>query len=208
MADIKLFKQDASEAGTAKLADAVFAGEVNKSLLHDSVNSFLANKRQGTRATKTRGLVSGGGKKPWKQKGTGRARQGSIRATQWKGGGTVHGPQPRDFSIELPKKVRRAALRSALSAKAKEGQLVILESFDLSTPKTKAFSQFLKGFKVEGAKVAFITETLTPAVKLSARNLPNVTYSTSNSVHPYQLLWADKVFITKGAIAKLEEALS
>ncbi len=208
MADIKIFKQDASDAGSAKLNDAVFAGEINKSLLYDSVNSFLANKRQGTRATKTRGIVSGGGKKPWKQKGTGRARQGSIRATQWKGGGTVHGPQPRDFSIDLPKKIRRAALRSALSSKAKDGQLVVIDAFELGTPKTKAFALFLKSFKAENSKVAFVAENLTDAVKLSIRNLPNVVYATSNAIHPYQLLWADKVFITKGAIAKLEEALS
>jgi large subunit ribosomal protein L4 len=207
MADLTLFKQDASSAGTAQLKDSVFKTEVNQTVLHESVVAFLANQRQGTRGTKTRGNVSGGGKKPWKQKHTGRARQGSIRATQWKGGGTVFGPQPRDFSIELNKKVRQAALRSALSLKAEEGSLTIIDSFNLATAKTKQVAEFLKKFKVEAAKVVIVTDKLDNNVKLGVRNLPNLLALNATGLHPYHLLWADKVFLTKAAVAKIEEVL-
>jgi large subunit ribosomal protein L4 len=207
MADVTLFKQDASSAGSAQLMDSVFKQEVNQTLLHESVVAYLANQRQGTRGTKTRGNVSGGGKKPWKQKHTGRARQGSIRATQWKGGGTVFGPQPRDFSQGLNKKVRQGALRSALSLKASEGSVTVLEAFKLAAPKTKDVAAFLKGFKAEDAKVVLVSEKLDANTKLGARNLPNLLATNANSLHPYHLLWADKVFITKGAVAKLEEVL-
>jgi len=208
MADVTLFKQDASSAGTAQLKDSVFKQEVNQTVLHESVVAFLANQRQGTRATKTRADVSGGGKKPWKQKHTGRARQGSIRATQWKGGATWGGPQPRDFSIALNKKVRQNALRSALSLKAGEGSLTVLDGFSLGAVKTKAVAEFLKKFKADEAKVLLVSEKLDNAVKLSVRNLPSVLATNANSLHPYHLLWADKVFITKGAVAKLEEVLA
>lgn len=207
MADVTLFKQDASSAGSAQLKDSVFKQEVNQTVLHESVVAFMANQRQGTRGTKTRAEVSGGGKKPWKQKHTGRARQGSIRATQWKGGGTVFGPKPRDFSIELNKKVRKGALRSALSLKAGEGNLTVLEAFALAGIKTQAVAAFLKGFKAQDAKVLLVSEKLEDNVKLSIRNLPGVLATNANSLHPYHLLWADKVFITKGAVAKLEEVL-
>lgn len=207
MADVTLFKQDASPAGTAVLKDSVFKQEVNQAVLHESVVSYLANQRQGTRGTKTRGEVSGGGKKPWKQKHTGRARQGSIRATQWKGGGVVFGPQTRDFSITLNKKIRKAALRSALSLKAAEDRLTVLEAFALEKAKTKAAVAFLKGFKAEGAKVLLVSEKLDESARLSFRNLSNVLAANANNLHPYQLLWADRVFVTKGAVARLEEAL-
>ena len=207
MADLTLFKQDASSAGTTQLKDSVFKIEVNQTILHESVVAFLANQRQGTRATKTRGLVRGGGKKPWKQKHTGRARQGSIRATQWKGGGTVFGPQPRDFSIELNKKVRQAALRSALSLKAEEGSLTIIDSFNLATAKTKQVAEFLKKFKVEASKVVIVSDKLDNNVKLGVRNLPNLLALNATGLHPYHLLWADKVFLTKAAVAKIEEVL-
>lgn len=207
MADVTLFKQDASSAGSAQLNDSVFKQEVNQTLLHESVVAYMANQRQGTRGTKTRAEVSGGGKKPWKQKHTGRARQGSIRATQWKGGGTVFGPQPRDFSQGLNKKVRRGALRSALSLKTGEGSVTVLDAFTLAAPKTKDVFAFLKSFKAEDAKVVLVSDKLDVNTKLSARNLPNLLTTNANSLHPYHLLWADKVFITKGAVAKLEEVL-
>ena len=207
MAEVTLFKQDATEAGKTSLNDSVFKQEVNRTLLHESVVSYLANQRQGTRATKTRGLVSGGGKKPWKQKGTGRARQGSIRAPQWKGGGTVHGPQPRDYSIHLNKKVRQGAMRSALSLKVGEGTLTVLDVFALDKVKTKSVAEFLNKFKVGESKVVLVTDKLSDNVKLSARNLPKLVTVNASNVHPYQLLWADKVFVTKGAVAKFEESL-
>ncbi len=199
MAEVTLFKQDATEAGKATLSDSVFKQEVNKTLLHESVVSYLANQRQGTRATKTRGLVSGGGKKPWKQKGTG--------APQWKGGGTVHGPQPRDFSIHLNKKVRQGAMRSALSLKVGEGTLTVLDVFALDKVKTKDVAAFLNCFKAAESKVILLTDKLTDNVKLSARNLPKLIAVNASNVHPYQLLWADKVFVTKAGVAKLEEVL-
>ncbi len=207
MADVTLFKQDASSAGSAQLKDSVFKQEVNQTLLHESVVAFMANQRQGTRNTKTRAEVSGGGKKPWKQKHTGRARQGSIRATQWKGGATWGGPQPQDFSQRLNQKVRQGALRSALSLKAGEGSLTVLDGFAVAQGKTKEVAAFLKNFKAEGAKVVVVSDKLDAKTKLAGRNLPNLLATNANSLHPYHLLWADKVFITKGAVAKLEEVL-
>jgi large subunit ribosomal protein L4 len=207
MADVTLFKQDASAAGTAALKDSVFKDEVNQDVLHESVVAYLANQRQGTRATRSRKDVSGGGKKPWKQKHTGRARQGSIRAVQWKGGGVANGPQPRDFSIHLNKKVRQCALRSALSLKQGEGSLTVLDSFALGATKTKAVAAFLKSFKADKVKVVLVSDKLDEAVKLSVRNLPKVLATNASGLHPYHLLWAEKIFITKNAIAKLEEAL-
>jgi large subunit ribosomal protein L4 len=207
MAEVTLFKQDASTAGKVELKDSVFKQEVNQALLHESVVAFLANQRQGTRSTKTRAEVSGGGRKPWKQKHTGRARQGSIRATQWKGGATWGGPRPQDFTIRLNQKVRRGALRSALSLKNAEGSLTVLDTFSLTAPKTKEVVAFLKGFKVGDAKVVLVSEKLGEAVKLGVRNLPNLLATNAGSLHPYHLLWADKVFMTKGAVAKLEEVL-
>ena len=207
MAEVTLYKQDATEAGKTSLKDSVFAQEVNKTLLHESVVSYLANQRQGTRGTKTRANVSGGGKKPWKQKGTGRARQGSIRAPQWKGGGVVHGPQPRDYSIHLNKKVRQGAMRSALSLKTGEGTLTVLDVFSLDKVKTKSVAEFLKKFKVDASKVVLLSDKLSENVKLSTRNVPNLVVANASNIHPYQLLWADKVFVTKGAVAKLEESL-
>jgi large subunit ribosomal protein L4 len=207
MADVKIFKQDASPAGSAELKDSVFKNEVNQDVLHQSVVSYMANQRQGTRAVKHRSEVSGGGKKPWKQKHTGRARQGSIRAVQWKGGGVAHGPQPRDFGFRLNKKVRQCALRSALSLKSAEGDLIVLDSFSLGAAKTKAVALFLKGFKAENSKVVLVSGKLDEAVKLSVRNLPKVLATNPSGLHPYHLLWAEKVFITKDALAKIEEAL-
>jgi large subunit ribosomal protein L4 len=207
MAEVTLYKQDASAAGTAQLKDSVFANEVNKDVLHESVLNFLANQRQGTRSVKHRAEVSGGGKKPWKQKHTGRARQGSIRAVQWKGGAVAHGPRPQDFGYRLNKKVRHVALRSALSAKNAEGGLTVLEGFGIAVAKTKSVAEFLKGFKADKAKVVVVAEKLDEAMKLSVRNLPRVHATSASGLHPYHLLWAEKVFITKGAIAKLEEVL-
>lgn len=207
MADVTIFKQDASSAGSAQLKDSIFKTEVNQDILHQSVVSYLANQRQGTRAVKHRSEVSGGGKKPWKQKHTGRARQGSIRAVQWKGGGVAHGPMPRDFGFHLNKKVRQGALRSALSLKNGEGNLTVLESLSVAGPKTKAMVGFLKGFKAENTKVVLVASKLDPALKLSVRNLAKVLATNPSGLHPYHLLWAEKVFITRDALAKLEEAL-
>ncbi|MES2201575.1 MAG: 50S ribosomal protein L4 [candidate division FCPU426 bacterium] len=208
MPQVTLFKQDSTESGKAELNDKVFKAEVSEAILHSAVVTYLANQRQGTAKTKTRGEVSGGGIKPWKQKGTGRARQGSIRAPQWKGGGTVWGPQPRDYSKVLNRKTRQTALKSALTVKNNDGQLVVLESFDLAAIKTKQVIEFLKKFKATDTKVLLISEKLSDAVKKSARNIEKFHYTTAGSVSPYELLWADKVFVTLGAIKMIEEVLA
>lgn len=208
MAQLKLFKQDSSEAGTVSLKDEVFAQKANQSLVHSAVLSYLANRRRGTAATKVKGDVSGGGIKPWKQKGTGRARQGSIRAPQWKGGGAVFGPHPRKYTIQLTKKVRQAALRSALSLRQQEGAVIVLDDFKLASIKTKAVAAFLKSFKVEEAKVVLITEQLSENLKKSGRNIENLYYTNPDNLHPYHVMWADKIFLTQKAAEKIEEVLS
>jgi len=208
MPQVTLFKQDSSEAGKAELKDAIFKAEVRESLLHSSVVTHLANQRQGNHATKTRGEVSGGGIKPWKQKGTGRARQGSIRAPQWKGGGVSWGPQPRDYRIRMNRKTRQAALKSALSLKMGDGSLVVLDAFEFSAPKTKQAMEFLKKFKAEQSKVLLVSGKLSDNVKKSVRNIEKIGYTTADALNPYELLWAEKVFVTLDAVKKIEEVLS
>jgi large subunit ribosomal protein L4 len=208
MPQVTLFKQDSSEAGKADLKDTIFKAEVREALLHSSVVTFLANQRQGNHATKTRGEVSGGGIKPWKQKHTGRARQGSIRAPNWKGGGTVWGPQPRDYRIRMNRKTRQAALKSALTLKVNEGALVILDSFEFSVPKTKSAVEFLKKFKVAESKVLLVSGKLSENVKKSVRNIEKVSYTSAEALNPYELLWAEKVFVTLDAVKKIEEVLA
>jgi large subunit ribosomal protein L4 len=208
MPQVTLYKQDSTESGKAELKDAIFQAEVKESALHTAVINYLANQRQGTHKTKTRGEVSGGGIKPWKQKHTGRARQGSIRSPQWKGGGTVWGPQPRDYSVRTNKKGRQTALKSALSVLAKDGKLVVLESFDLKAIKTKQVVEFLKKFKAEDSKVLLVAAALSDAVKKSARNIEKLHYTTAGAINPYELLWADKVFVTLDAVKKIEEVLA
>ena len=207
MPQVTLFKQDSSEAGKTELKDAIFKAEVREALLHTSVVTHLANQRQGNHATKTRAEVSGGGIKPWKQKGTGRARQGSIRAPQWKGGGVSWGPQPRDYRIRMNRKTRQAALKSALSLKAAEGSLVILDAFEFSGPKTKQAMEFLKKFKATDVKVLLVSGKLSENVKKSVRNIEKIGYTTADALNPYELLWAEKVFVTLDAVKKIEEVL-
>lgn len=207
MPQVTLYKQDSSEAGKAELKDTIFKAVVSEALLHTSVTTYLANQREGNHATKTRAEVSGGGIKPWKQKHTGRARQGSIRSPQWKGGGVVWGPQPRDYRIRMNAKTRQNALRSALTVKAQDGSLVVLDSFAFSAPKTKQALEFLKKFKAEASKVLLVTDKLSENVKKSLRNLEKVNYVNASSLNPYELLWAEKVFVTLDALKKIEEVL-
>jgi large subunit ribosomal protein L4 len=208
MPQASVFSLSSKEAGKVELKDSVFGTEVNTTLLHDSVVNYLANRRRGTASTKTRGEVSGGGKKPWKQKGTGRARQGSTRAPHWIHGGITFGPKPRDFSYTLSKTVRKASLCSALTVKQKEGNMTVLEAFDISSIKTKQVADFLKAFKANESKVIVVIDAMNEKVKKSCRNIENLILATSDSLHPYQLLWAEKVFVTKAAVAKLEEGLN
>ena len=196
-----------AQTGEIELNDYVFGAEVNVPVMHQAVVRQLANQRQGTHATKTRSFVRGGGKKPWKQKGTGRARTGSIRSPLWVGGGTVFGPHPRSHALGMPRKARRLAIRSALSDKVNNGEILILDQIQFETPKTKSVVKMLSDFKVTAQKALIITEG-DETVEKSARNLPGVKAIPSTGLNVFDILYHDKVFITKGAVAKIEEVLA
>jgi large subunit ribosomal protein L4 len=189
------------------VADGTFAAEVKTHLLHQVVRMQLATRRRGTASTKTRGEVSGGGRKPWRQKGTGRARAGSTRSPLWRGGGVALGPKPRDYAYKLPKKVRRAALRSALSMKIQEGLLKVIDHLDISAPKTKQMVGFLKGLGVEKASVILLEDN-DPNVQLAARNLPEVKVLRVEGVNVYDLLVHDYLICTREALMKLQERVA
>jgi large subunit ribosomal protein L4 len=195
------------KVGEVDLADAVFNAEVNEDLLYESVRHYLAGKRAGTHKVKTRHEVAGSGKKLWKQKGTGRARMGSVRSPVWRHGGTVHGPVPRDYSYRLPRKMQLGALRSALSVKLRDGDLKIVAGFDLTEHKTKNFSQTLARLEA-GKKVLLVETTENRNLELSARNLADVELVRSHEVHPYHLLGAQHIFLTRAAATRLSESLA
>lgn len=207
MAKFTIHNVKGETVGDIELSDAVFAAPVNQALLHAAVVRYLANQRQGTAKTKTRTEVRGGGRKPWRQKGTGRARHGSIRSPIWRGGGITFGPQPRDFRLEMPRKARRAALRSALSAKAGSGDLVVLDSLEFAEPKTKQVVGMLKNLKVDG-KALILTGDLQTAVYKSTRNLPGVTTEEARNVNVYDILNHGKLIMTEAAARRLEEVLA
>jgi large subunit ribosomal protein L4 len=196
-----------SKVGEVELADAVFGAEVNEALLYEAVRHYLAGERGGNAKTKTRHEVAGSGKKLWKQKGTGRARTGSVRSPLWRHGGTVHGPVVRDYSYKLPRKMQLGALRSALSAKLQDGGLKIVSAFQLSSAKTKDMAATLK--KLDATKKVLLVETAENRnLELSARNLPGVEVVRSNEVHPYHLLGASRILLTQAAASKLSESLA
>jgi large subunit ribosomal protein L4 len=194
------------KVGELALSDAVFGVESKEGLLHEAVVAYLASQRAGTHDTKTRGEVSGGGRKPWRQKGTGRARQGSIRAPQWPGGGTVFGPTPRSYAYKLPKKMRRLALKSALSAKVAAEEIVVLDELTLSEAKTKEMAAVLGALKAEQALI--VTSAPNDMVQLAARNIPGVKTAAADGLNVYDVLAHDRLVITKDAVAKVEEVLS
>jgi large subunit ribosomal protein L4 len=195
------------KVGEIELADTVFGAEVNEDLLYEAVRHYLAGKRAGTHKVKTRHEVAGSGKKLWKQKGTGRARMGSVRSPIWRHGGTVHGPVPRDYSYKLPRKMQLGALRSALSAKLRDGELKIISGFQLADHKTKSFSQTLS--KLEATKKVLVVETADNRnLDLGARNMENVQVVRSHEVHPYHLLNATRIFLTQAAAQKLSDTLA
>lgn len=206
MPKVALFNQAGQQIGDIELSDAVFGIEPNNHVLYDAIIMQQASLRQGTHATKTRAEVSGGGRKPWRQKGTGRARQGSIRAPQWVGGGTVFGPQPRSYAYKLPKKVRRLALKSALSAKVKENEIVVLDGLQFAAPKTKEMVKVLNNLNVD-KKALVVTGEFEENVALSARNIPGVKFVTAEGVNVLDLVAHDKLIITKDAVQKVEEVL-
>ncbi|BAB03854.1 50S ribosomal protein L4 [Halalkalibacterium halodurans] len=207
MPKVALYNQAGSQVGDIELSDAVFGIEPNENVLHDAVVMQQASLRQGTHKTKTRSEVRGGGRKPWRQKGTGRARQGSIRSPQWVGGGTVFGPTPRSYSYKLPKKVRRLAIKSALSSKVKAEEIVVLESLALEAPKTKEMASILSGLSVD-RKALVVTADYNDNVALSARNIPGVTFVTAEGVNVLDVIKHDKLIITKDAVEKVEEVLA
>jgi large subunit ribosomal protein L4 len=207
MPKVALFNQTGAQVGEIELNDSVFGIEPNKAVLHDAVVMQLASLRQGTHDTKGRSEVRGGGRKPWKQKGTGRARQGSIRAPQWVGGGTVFGPTPRSYAYKLPRKVRRLAIRSALSTKVLNNEIVVLDALQFEAPKTKEMVQVLKGLNVE-RKALVVTGEFTENVAKSARNIPGVKFVTASGINVLDVLNYDKLVITQDAVSKVEEVLA
>ncbi|MBB6284339.1 50S ribosomal protein L4 [Geobacillus subterraneus] len=207
MPKVALYNQNGQTIGEIELNDAVFGIEPNKHVLFEAVIMQRASMRQGTHKTKNRAEVSGGGRKPWRQKGTGRARQGSIRAPQWRGGGTVFGPVPRDYSYKLPKKVRRLAIKSALSSKVLENDIVVLDQLSLEAPKTKEMVKILNSLAVD-RKALIVTDELNENVYLSARNIPGVKVVSANGINVLDVLNHDKLVITKAAVEKVEEVLA
>jgi len=195
------------KVGEVNLADAVFGAEVNESLLYEAVRHYLAGRRAGTHKVKTRHEVAGSGKKLWKQKGTGRARMGSVRSPVWRHGGTVHGPVPRDYSYNLPRKMQLGALRSALSAKLRDGDLQVVSAFQLTDHKTKSFVQAIGKFQAT-KKVLVVEAAENRNLELSARNVEGVEIVRSHEVHPYHLLGATRILFTKDAAVKLSETLA
>jgi large subunit ribosomal protein L4 len=197
--------------GTARervaLPPDMFDGVVNKPVLHQAVKAFLANQRQGNAATKTRGRVIGGNQKPWKQKGTGRARQGSIRAPQWVGGGTVFGPIPRSYAQFVPKQVRALARRSAFNARAREGAVIVIDAFNYDAPKTSRLAAFVDRLGVNDQKVLILTDGVKPNLHLSGRNLPTVHVLPYSDVSAYHILWSDVVVIEGGALGQTLEPI-
>lgn len=207
MPKVALYNQAGSQVGEIELSDAVFGIEPNNNVLFDAIIMQRATRRQGTHKVKNRSEVSGGGRKPWRQKGTGRARQGSIRSPQWRGGGIVFGPTPRSYSFKLPKKVRRLAIKSALSTKVLGNDVVVLENLTIEAPKTKDMVQVLNALSLD-KKVLIVTADADQTVELSARNIPGVTVVDANGVNVLDVMNHDKMVITKEAAEKVGEVLA
>lgn len=201
MANVSVYNIEGNEVGTLELNDAVFGVEVNEHLVHLAVVAQLANKRQGTQKAKTRSEVSGGGRKPWRQKGTGHARQGSTRAPQWTGGGVVFAPTPRDYTIRLNKKEKKLALKSALTSRVNENKFIVVDKLNFAEIKTKKFAEVMKNLKVEKALVVGADEN----AALSARNIPTVKTAFVNTINVYDILKYNTVVATKAAVASIEE---
>ena len=204
MSSIKVLNMAGAEVGTMELNDAIFGIEPNKTVVHEVVKNHLANCRQGTQSALTRAEVSGGGRKPWRQKGTGHARQGSTRAPQWTHGGIVFAPKPRDYSYVLNKKVKRLALKSVLSARAAEGKLVVIDSIKMDAIKTAEFRKFLDAVKVDG-KAVVVTPAVDEIIVKSARNIPGVLTTPANNLNVYDIINAQYLVADQAALAKIEE---
>ena len=207
MPKVALYNVTGAQVGEVELSDSVFGITPNKHVVHDAVVMQQASERAGTHKTKGRSEVRGGGRKPWKQKGTGRARQGSIRSPQWKGGGIVFGPTPRSYAYKLPKKVRRLAIKSVLSAKVNDNEIIVLDQLTLNAPKTKQFAEVLKNLKVD-RKALVVAAAYDDNVALSARNIPGVKFVTAEGINVLDVIGHDKLIITKDAVQKVEEVLA
>ncbi len=207
MPDLMLYNAQGQDKGSINLKDEVFNVDINEDVVHQAVTAQLAAKRAGTAKTKTRGEVSGGGRKPWRQKGTGRARHGSIRSPLWVGGGTTFGPQPRKYTKNLPKKVKKLAVKSALTDKVQTEDLIIVEGFDFAEPKTKKMISFLDKFDATDKKVLIVLDKKDDNVYKSGRNIPGVRIVPSFKVTVYDLLNSDKVIMTEKAVSQVEEVL-
>ena len=203
MANVAVYNMEGKEVGSLELNDAVFGVEINDHLVHMAVVQQLANNRQGTQKAKTRSEVSGGGRKPWRQKGTGHARQGSTRAPQWTGGGVVFAPTPRDYSFKLNKKEKRAALKSALTSRVNDNKFIVLDELKLDEVKTKKFQEVLNNLKV--CKALVVLNENDQNVVLSARNIPEVKTALTNTINVFDVLKYDTVVVTKAAVATIEE---
>lgn len=206
MATVEVKNLEGQTVKQLELADKVFAIKPNQSLLWEAVKVFLASRRRGTHSTKSRGEVSGGGKKPWRQKGTGRARVGSTRSSLWRHGSIAHGPKPRDYAYALPEKMVRGALRSALAVKYQENKLVVVEQFDLKETKTKTFAGALQKLGIE-KKVLVVNDHANKNLELSSRNLEGCELVRHHKVHPYHVISHDRLLISEGALTRLQESL-
>ena len=207
MPTVAIYNMEGKEVGKMELSEAIFGGEVNKTVLHQAVVTYLANQRQGTQSTKTRTEVRGGGIKPWRQKGTGRARQGSIRAPQWTGGGVALGPKPRDYRLALNRKVKKLALKSAPAAKAQANEIIVVEGLKLDEIKTSKIAAMIKALNVD-TKALVVTAENDNVIYKSTRNIKNVTPTYVGVLNTYEVLKHDKFIVSKEAIEKIEEVLA
>jgi large subunit ribosomal protein L4 len=206
MAKANVYEQNGAKAGTVDLPKALFEAEVNEFVVHEAVVAYLANQRQGTVNTKERSDVRGGGKKPWRQKGTGRARAGTIRSPLWRGGGTTFGPHPRDHRLKMNKKTRRVALKSSLTARAADGDIMVIKAMEFSAPKTREFAALLRSMEAYPRKKALVVvDKADDATLKSARNIAGVRVALADAVNTYDIVWADKIVLTSAALKRMEE---
>jgi len=205
MSEVEIKDKNNNIVGKMNLNDEVFSVKAKEGVVHSSVVNYLANQRQGTHATKTKGLISGGGRKPYKQKGTGRARAGSIRSPLWRGGGTVFGPQPRDYSYKLPKQVKRLAFMKAFQEKLSNGEIVIIDDLNLDKPRTKDIAAILGTLGLDNRSVLIVTPEKNDAIVLSARNIPRVAVTKAADMNTYDICAYNTLLITKDALTKIEE---
>ncbi len=201
--EIPVYSKEGEKIDNLQLDDKRFGGPIRNKLLRDAITMYEANKRQGTACTKTRGEVAGGGKKPWVQKHTGRARAGSIRSPLWKGGGVSFGPRPRDYSYTIPKKARKVALLSALAAKARDNELIVVEDLNFDIPKTKQMVGLLKALRIDGSSCLIVLSKANETVWKSARNIPSVKVMVSAALNAYEVLRPEKILLTKEALSNI-----